>query len=120
MLIAPVDEPSPEEQPASESPSNTSLRAVLSPAPSPVSQLLGHSSKRFTELPEGTQLEVSPDSFRIARRVGELLESGKPLENDEESIGGCGLIVDYGGDKAYNNSFRVSLHLYLTLSHDVD
>ena len=46
-------------------------------------------------------------SFKIARKVGELLTSGKSGEKDAP-IGGCGLIIDYGGDHAFGDSFRVS------------
>ena len=45
-------------------------------------------------------------SFKIARKVGELLMSGKSGEKDAP-IGGCGLIIDYGGDHAFGNSFGV-------------
>lgn len=37
------------------------------------------------------------------RKVGELL-GGK----DGKGQGGAGLVIDYGGDKAYGTSFRVS------------
>jgi NADH dehydrogenase [ubiquinone] 1 alpha subcomplex assembly factor 7 len=46
-------------------------------------------------------------SFKIARKVGELLTSRKSEESDAP-IGGCGLIIDYGGDHAFGDSFRVS------------
>ncbi|KAK0500165.1 S-adenosyl-L-methionine-dependent methyltransferase [Armillaria luteobubalina] len=71
------------------------LRRVLSPNPTAASTLLGRSSLRFDQLPEGSRLEVSAASFRIARKVGELL-----------SPGGCALVVDYGGDSPFGDSFR--------------
>ncbi|KAF4571221.1 hypothetical protein EYR36_008550 [Pleurotus pulmonarius] len=74
------------------------LKAVLSPEPSPVSSLLGMSSQRFLKLPIGTRIEVSPSSFKISRRIGELIAGS--------STGGSALVIDYGGDKAFNNSFR--------------
>lgn len=75
------------------------LKAVLSPEPSPVSSLLGMSSQRFLKLPIGTRIEVSPSSFKISRRIGELIAGS--------SAGGSALVIDYGGDKVFNNSFRV-------------
>jgi len=48
---------------------------------------------------------VSPDAYRIARKVGELLQSGKDVDG-KPSVGGCGLIVDYGGAKPSEDSLR--------------
>lgn len=84
-----------------------SFRRVLAPRPSAISHVLGHSSLRFKNLPVGSSLEVSPTSFKIARKVGELLTSRKS-EEENTPIGGCGLIIDYGGDHAFGDSFRVS------------
>ncbi|KAF8697760.1 hypothetical protein AX14_001191 [Amanita brunnescens Koide BX004] len=75
------------------------LRRVLSTTPSAVSSLLGLSSPRFKSLPLGSTVEVSPSSFKIAHKIGELLAS-------PGSSGGCALVIDYGGDKAYGDSFR--------------
>ena len=82
------------------------LRRVLSPTPTAASTVLGLSSTRFRSLPVGVTIEVSPASFKIARQVGELL-SRAGEGKDESSPGGCGLIVDYGGTKAFGDSFRV-------------
>jgi NADH dehydrogenase [ubiquinone] 1 alpha subcomplex assembly factor 7 len=41
---------------------------------------------------------VAQDSWKIMRKVGELISSG----------GGAGLVVDYGGDRVFGSSFRVS------------
>ncbi|KAG7098953.1 hypothetical protein E1B28_000843 [Marasmius oreades] len=68
---------------------------VLTPAPTPISTLLGTSSPRFQSIPVGSFLEVSPVAFKIAHKIGELLRKG-----------GCGLIIDYGGDTFYDNSRR--------------
>lgn len=87
----------------------TTFRYVLSPTATPVSTVLGHSSPRFNELPAGSMLEVSPTSFRIAHKVGELLASGKP-DKETPSLGGCGLIIDYGANHAFGNSLRVRLN----------
>lgn len=53
------------------------------------------------------------------RMIGELVE-GKVVDqergeraaadaSDSEGVGGVGLVVDYGDEKAFNNSFRVSI-----------
>ena len=78
---------------------------MLSPAPSVISNLLGASSPRFQKMPVGTRIEVSPSAFKIARRIGELLHSDP---ESQQSVRGCALIVDYGGDRTFGHSFRVS------------
>ncbi|WOO85733.1 Protein arginine methyltransferase NDUFAF7, mitochondrial [Vanrija pseudolonga] len=60
-----------------------------------MSSLLPASSTRFSNLPVGSQIEVSPESSRIVHSVGNLMNNG-----------GAGLVVDYGGDKAFSSSFR--------------
>ncbi|KAF9453493.1 DUF185-domain-containing protein [Macrolepiota fuliginosa MF-IS2] len=104
------------------------LRRVLSPGPTAASTLLGLSSSRFHNLPIGSFIEVSPAAFKIARQVAQIVsgitapesESAldpTPLKNlgikkqevvpgSRLSVGGCGLIIDYGGDKVYGDSFR--------------
>ncbi|TFY51126.1 hypothetical protein EVG20_g11153 [Dentipellis fragilis] len=77
------------------------LRPVLASSPSPISTLLGSSSPRFKSLPVGSRIEVSPASFRIARKVGEVI-GGQSNEKKK----GSALIIDYGDDKAVGNSFR--------------
>ncbi len=98
------------------------LRRVLTPLPTAASTLLGFSSPRFLNLPVGSFIEVSPAAFKIARQVAQLIsgtsesevEHRKNLQKRDvapgltSSVGGCGLIVDYGGDKVYGDSFRVS------------
>ncbi|RDB26124.1 Protein arginine methyltransferase NDUFAF7, mitochondrial [Hypsizygus marmoreus] len=87
------------------------LRRVLSPIPSAASMLLGLSSSRFQSLPVGSFIEVSPASFRIARQLGELLTT-HPQSPESDVVeaspgpGGCGLIIDYGGDHVFGDSFR--------------
>ncbi|KAK0480196.1 S-adenosyl-L-methionine-dependent methyltransferase [Armillaria novae-zelandiae] len=80
---------------STEEPAYPRLRRVLSPNPTAASTLLGRSSQRFDQMPEGSRLEVSAASFRIARKIGEIL-----------SPGGCALVVDYGGDSPFGDSFR--------------
>lgn len=72
-----------------------------------MSNVLGLSSDRFKRLPIGTQIEVSPAASKVARKIGDLVHL-----QDSERTGSAGsaLIVDYGGEKAYGGSFRVSFH----------
>ncbi|KAI0368764.1 DUF185-domain-containing protein [Pilatotrama ljubarskyi] len=79
------------------------FRQVLSPTPTPSSMLLGLSSARFQKLPVGSRIEVSPASFKIARKLSELLHDA---ESDGSHSAGSALIIDYGGEKVYGNSFR--------------
>ncbi|KAH9831576.1 DUF185-domain-containing protein [Rhodofomes roseus] len=79
------------------------FRRVLSPHPALSSNLLGLSSSRFKDLPPGSQIEVSPTAFKIARKVGELMHDP---ESKGERSAGSGLVVDYGAEKAFGNSFR--------------
>ncbi|KAK7031216.1 hypothetical protein VNI00_013632 [Paramarasmius palmivorus] len=76
----------------------------LSPTSSAISALLGGSSPRFRSVPVGSFLEVSPVAYRIARKVGELLQ--KADDEQDGSPGGCGLIIDYGSDSFFDNSRR--------------
>ncbi|KAH9970552.1 S-adenosyl-L-methionine-dependent methyltransferase [Lactifluus volemus] len=75
----------------------TRFRSVLASELSPVSTLLGSSSPRFVSLPIGARIEVSAASFQTAHRLGTLISQG---------AGGCALVVDYGADHAFGNSFR--------------
>jgi NADH dehydrogenase [ubiquinone] 1 alpha subcomplex assembly factor 7 len=61
-----------------------------------LSQLLPAASKRFSALPTGSQMEISPDSSRIVRSAARLMKAG----------GGAALVVDYGDDRVFANSFR--------------
>lgn len=81
------------------------FRHVLAPEPSAKSILLGSSSPRFNTLPIGSRVEASPVSYRLARKIAELLSA----KDDNKRAGGSALIIDYGDDRAYGNSFRVSL-----------
>jgi len=62
-----------------------------------LSNLLPAASTRYSSLPVGSRMEISPDSSHIVRSIGKLMEKG----------GGVGLVVDYGGDRSFSNSFRV-------------
>ena len=44
-------------------------------------------------------MEISAESWKIMRRAGELIASSE--------AGGAGLVVDYGADQHFGQSFRV-------------
>lgn len=77
------------------------LRLTRSPSPTPASTLLGSSSPRFAHQPIGARIEVSPSSYRIARQVAQLV-------NTKGSKGGSALVVDYGAERTFGRSLRVS------------
>lgn len=103
------------------------FRYVLSSTATPWSTLLAARNPRFQVLQPGQRVEISPESWAAARRVAELVvgRAAKGVEGqevkDEEakkakeverlkepSMGGAGLIIDYGDEKAFGGSFRVS------------
>lgn len=111
MLIATETVPVPEESSGEETISSadsgkTRLRRVLSSKSSATAKLLGSSSPRYDNIPAGSTLEVSPQSFRTARNIGKIISG---TNDDSSGVGGCALIIDYGGDQAYTDSFRVRL-----------
>ncbi|SPO28934.1 related to HEM14 - Protoporphyrinogen oxidase involved in heme biosynthetic pathway [Ustilago trichophora] len=53
------------------------LGFVLSPTPTPWAQMLVQNNPRFRHLQPGQRVEVSPEAWAIARRVGELV-AGRP------------------------------------------
>ncbi|WVW80448.1 hypothetical protein I302_102430 [Kwoniella bestiolae CBS 10118] len=77
--------------------SKSGLCLSLSSAPTPLSTVLPATSPRFSKLSTGSRIEVAQDSFKIMRRVGEIIGKG---------LGGSGVVVDYGGDRSYGQSFR--------------
>lgn len=93
------------------------LQHVLSPEKTAISTIFGNSSSRFQALPVGSDLEVSPTSFKLARKVGELL--AKRETDAGPTPGGCGLIIDYGNENAFGNSRRVR-YIDILLSVTVD
>lgn len=68
----------------------------MSPDPTPLSQILPKTSPRFAAMVEGGRVEIAQESWKISRKVGELIKHG-----------GAGLAVDYGGPKLFGSSFRV-------------
>lgn len=73
----------------------TRFQTVL--AATPLSKVLAASSPRFDKLPVGATLEVSPVAWSIARQIAQLV-GGKNA--------GCALIIDYGAEHLFGNSFR--------------
>lgn len=53
------------------------LGFVLSPTPTPWAQMLVQNNPRFSQLKPGQRVEVSPEAWAVARRVGELI-AGRP------------------------------------------
>ena len=80
--------------------SKSPFRLAVSREPTPLSQVLPTTSPRFPLLQEGGRVEISQESWKISRKVGQLIAKG-----------GAGLYVDYGGPQMFGNSFRVSPHL---------
>jgi NADH dehydrogenase [ubiquinone] 1 alpha subcomplex assembly factor 7 len=72
------------------------FRLALSRDPTPLSQVLPTTSSRFAQLPEGGRVEISQESWKISRQVGQLIKNG-----------GAGLYIDYGGSQLFGSSFRV-------------
>jgi len=68
--------------------------------------MLGSSSKRFIDHPPGSQIEICPTASEIGGAIAKLLQKGADV-GGKPSVGGMGLIIDYGGDKAFENSLRV-------------
>ncbi|KAF8301040.1 DUF185-domain-containing protein [Clavulina sp. PMI_390] len=94
VLIGLKESPSESAQPPS-----TPFRFVKSPISSPSAQLLAASSPRFQNGATPGRIEVSPEGFKTARAIGELI--AKPGQG-----GGAGLIIDYGDDHYQVDSFR--------------
>ncbi|EIW72696.1 hypothetical protein TREMEDRAFT_25891, partial [Tremella mesenterica DSM 1558] len=82
---------------------------TLSREPTPLSTVLPATSPRFASIPSGGRLEIAGESWRIMRRLGEIIssEEGKASTSKRRGRGGgAGLIIDYGGEKYYGASFR--------------
>ncbi|KAH9921907.1 S-adenosyl-L-methionine-dependent methyltransferase [Fomitopsis serialis] len=81
------------------------FRRVLSRLPTASSTLLGLSSSRLKDLPMGSHVEISPTAFKIARKVGELVQDP---ESKGESSAGSALVVDYG--RRRHSEIRIQGH----------
>lgn len=74
------------------------------PLPTPQqtpSQSMSPTLSRFDRLPEGSRMEISPASWEVVRALGKLVSAN--------TVGGAGLIVDYGDGKGFGRSWRVRL-----------
>jgi hypothetical protein len=77
------------------------LRLVLDPKPTklPLWLLLSVSEEALSALPIGSRIEFSPLSLKIISQMSELLS--------ESTLGGSGLIVDYGKKALMDDTLRV-------------
>lgn len=74
------------------------LRFVVSPSATLAANLLvREDDARFKGLSQGTRVEVCPDLYGLGAAAAKLV---KPC--------GAGLVIDYGDEKFFNHSFRVS------------
>lgn len=96
---------------------NSGLTLALSRTSSTLSQILPATSPRFADLAIGDRVEINKEGWEIMRMIGELIE-GKVVDQergerggvtaaDVRGAGGVGVVVDYGDEKAFDNSFRV-------------
>ncbi|WWD18208.1 hypothetical protein CI109_102658 [Kwoniella shandongensis] len=85
--------------------SSSGLRLSISRSTTPLSTILPTTSPRFANLPVGSRIEIAQDSWKIMRHVGQLL-SGSSEKGKAKAKGGCGLVIDYGADRAFGGSFR--------------
>ena len=73
------------------------LRYVASSVPTLASNLfMPKGDKYFSDLSEGARVEVCPEAYEIAANSAGLLGAK-----------GAGLVIDYGGERHFGNSFRV-------------
>jgi NADH dehydrogenase [ubiquinone] 1 alpha subcomplex assembly factor 7 len=74
------------------------LRYVVSPSATLASRLLlPEEDKQLKELSDGARVEICPEAYEIAANAAKLVGTK-----------GAGLIIDYGGEQIFGNSFRVS------------
>ncbi|KAN0061709.1 hypothetical protein ACQY0O_005701 [Thecaphora frezii] len=135
-LVKPGSKLGQQEEEAKKDDGEGELQLMLSPGPTPWSRLLVENNPRFATLQPGQRVEVSPESWSIARRLGEIVAGraastapssslfgsspssssvAEQQKEDEEreisrlspaSEGGISLIIDYGGDQAFGTSLR--------------
>lgn len=83
---------------AASSESVPKLRFVVSPSATLAANLLAREDDaRFKGLSQGTRVEVCPDLYGLGAAAARLVQ---PC--------GAGLVIDYGDEKIFNHSFRVS------------
>lgn len=59
---------------------------TVNPHWTPTSKIVPQTHKRYSDLPEGSKVEISPDAWDVANQLGSIVEHS----------GGAALIVDYG------------------------
>lgn len=75
------------------------LRFVVSPSATLAANLLvREDDARFKGLSQGTRVEVCPDLYGLGAAAAKLVKSC-----------GAGLVIDYGDERFFNHSFRVSV-----------
>ncbi|KAG6865980.1 hypothetical protein C0991_009982 [Blastosporella zonata] len=102
--------------PISLAPGDPLFQRVLSPSSNSMSRsvlnLSPHLEETAARLPVGSFLEISVESYLHAAALSQLIGQPKLADNTEVDRsdppcgGGCGLIIDYGGNQAFENSFR--------------
>ncbi|EST08978.1 Amine oxidase [Kalmanozyma brasiliensis GHG001] len=68
-----------------EEPKKEELGFVLAPTPTPWAQMLVQNNPRFSSLQPGQRVEVSPEAWAVARRVGEVV-AGRPASPPSNSV----------------------------------
>ncbi|CED82745.1 Uncharacterized conserved protein [Phaffia rhodozyma] len=81
-------------------PPSPAFHFTLSVEPTPYSTYIPTTSAEFEKVEIGQRIEVGAVGFGIMRRLGALLFEGK------NAGGGSGLVIDYGKDGFYSESFR--------------
>jgi len=76
---------------------NFAFRFAKSPPNTPLATLLSQSSERYADVPNGSRIEVSPQSSAVAQTVTSLIGS---------QAGGAAMLIDYGDASAFGSSLR--------------
>ncbi|KAG6919198.1 hypothetical protein DXG01_008496 [Tephrocybe rancida] len=119
-LNRPTETDVPPPPPVTPGPNDPLFQRVLSPSSNAMSRSVLNLSPHLAEaaaiLPAGSFLEISVESYLHAAALSQLI--GRPKLPEASAVdanvdkaeapsgGGCGLIIDYGGDQAYEDSFR--------------
>ncbi|GJJ08348.1 hypothetical protein Clacol_002559 [Clathrus columnatus] len=91
------------EKPVGQSPQQN-LKFVVSQEQTLRSEFLARLSNRYSNLPDGTRIEVSAAAWRIAHKIGEIV--GRSKQDTSEIPKGAALVIDYGDEHVFNGSFR--------------
>ncbi|KAL1740704.1 S-adenosyl-L-methionine-dependent methyltransferase [Schizophyllum fasciatum] len=74
---------------------NTAVQTYSSPKKSGFADPLDALARRLAALPSGASAEICWPAWDIATSISKLLRGG-----------GCGLVIDYGGERMFGDSFR--------------